>query len=363
MMEYRITPWGTAEEDSSPLPPPLEKLAYEVLAYYPLKVKNMQLITSKPDKGGAIWRVESAQGVYSLKLLHRAAERSLFSIGAQRYLTKQGARVPALIKTKQDRMYVEAGGKLWIVSQWIEPLQQASKIDLQGAQTLCHGLGEFHRHSRGYQPPRQAKISSRLHRWPVKYQKMINKMDWFRNIAIFYNDAPASAQLLQALPLFEQQAKDALQQLLRSSYAELVQKGESYWGLVHQDYGWSNGQLGPGGVWIIDLDGVAYDLPIRDLRKLITSTMDDLGVWDLTWIKGMISAYHNANPIEDSVYEILLIDMALPNEFYKHVKDVIYDPATFLNAETEALIRRTVQVDASKWNALKELKKWRVGKK
>ena len=27
------------------------------------------------------------------------------------------------------------------------------------------------------------------------------------------------------------------------------------------------------GMWIIDLDGVAYDLPIRDLRKLISGTM------------------------------------------------------------------------------------------
>lgn len=89
----------------------------------------------------------------------------------------------------------------------------------------------------------------------------------------------------------------------------------------HQDYGWSNGQEGPGGIWIIDLDGVSYDLGIRDLRKLITSTMDDFGVWETSWMKGMIEAYHAACPIEPELFEVLLIDMSLPNEFYKNVKE------------------------------------------
>jgi spore coat protein SA len=90
--------------------------------------------------------------------------------------------------------------------------------------------------------------------------------------------------------------------------------------IICQDYGWSNGQMGPGGIWIIDLDGVSFDLGIRDLRKLITSTMDDMGVWDVTWIRGMIDAYNKAHPIDADLYQVLLIDMSLPNEFYKHVK-------------------------------------------
>lgn len=81
--------------------------------------------------------------------------------------------------------------------------------------------------------------------------------------------------------------------------------------------------MGPGGIWIIDLDGVAYDLPIRDLRKLIASTMDDMGTWDLTWMRGMIDAYHEANPIEPELYQMLLVDFSLPNEFYKNVKAVV----------------------------------------
>lgn len=122
----------------------------------------------------------------------------------------------------------------------------------------------------------------------------------------------------------------------------------------HQDYGWSNGQIGPGGIWIIDLDGVAHDLPIRDLRKLITSTMDDMGVWDLTWIRGMLEAYQSANPIEPELMQVLLIDMALPNEFYKHVKEAVLDPG-LLNGDMAALLQRLMATEPSKWAALREL--------
>ncbi|MBA4496533.1 CotS family spore coat protein [Paenactinomyces guangxiensis] len=357
MIDYIIQPWGTAEHDSESIPPEIEELAKHVMARYDMKVKSMLLITSKPDKGGAIWKIETNKGPRSLKILHRLPTRSLFSIGAQEYLVNQGARVPKLIPSKTGQNYVEAGGKLWIVTEWIEPLIQTSKIDVEGAEALCYGLGEFHRHSRGYVPPFGAKHANRLHRYPQTYRKIITKIGWFRVLAKTYFDQPASKTLLSMVDVYEQQAIAALEKLEHSPYASLVSKGELHWGLVHQDYGWSNGQQGPGGIWVIDLDGVAYDLPIRDLRKLITSTMDDMGVWDVNWMRRMIEAYHQANPIDPDLFEILLIDMSLPNEFYKHVKEIVYSPTTLLNQELETLLQRLEKSDATKWPALQELGK------
>ncbi len=341
------------------VPPEVKTLADQALTNYEMTVFTMKLITTKPDKGGAIWRLETSKGTHSLKLLHRRPARSLFSIGAQDYLSRRGARVPVLAQTKNGKLYVELGAKLWIVNTWIKPLTQASKINPDGAAKLCYGLGEFHKLSRGYRPPMGAEKPSRLSRWPEYYKKIINKINWFEVLTQAYHDAPASSYLLSVVGRFEKQARDGLTRLQQSAYAKLAARGEKYWGLVHQDYGWSNGQLGQGGVWIIDLDGVAFDLPIRDLRKLITSTMDDLGEWKLKWIKGMISAYHKANPIEPDLYEVLLIDLAFPNEFYKHLKEMFYNPAAFLNSNTARLIKRLVKLEESKSSALKELRGWK----
>ncbi|MBG9792778.1 spore coat protein I [Paenibacillus dendritiformis] len=362
MEQYQIGPWehlihtvpaGTVLEQY--VPPEVEEVARHVMSQYDMSVSSMVLITSKPDKGGAIWRIDTDKGPRSLKVLHRIPSRSLFSIGAQQYLVEQGARVPALIPTTGNENYVEAGGKLWIVTDWIEQMQPVSKIDLEGAATLCYGLGEFHLLSKGYVPPARAGKSSRLYTWPKYYEKIIAKIGWFRDIASAYNEFPASQQLLGVVDEFERQAREALEKLYASKYFSMTAMGEPHWGLVHQDYGWSNGQMGPGGIWVIDLDGVAYDFPFRDLRKLITSTMDDMGVWDMAWIRGMIGAYHQANPMDREMFELLCLDMAFPNEFYKHVKEVVFDPVTFLGMELEPILQRVLATENTKWQALTEL--------
>ncbi|WP_188068756.1 CotS family spore coat protein [Brevibacillus brevis] len=363
MEQYVIKPWDTREGNAETpanwdltVPPEVDVIAEQVIKEYDMSVKSRTLITSKPDKGGAIWRIETDKGPRSLKVLHRTPERSLYSVAFQEYVVKQGARVPALIPARNGSLYVEKGGKLWIVTDWIA-LQPATKVDLVGAQELCYGLGEFHRHSKGYVPPAGAKNSSRLYRWPNHYQKIAKKIGWMREIAKAYSETPTSKSILAVVDHYEQRAWAALEKLKASAYPKMIKMGEAHWGLVHQDYGWSNGQNGPGGLWVIDLDGVSYDLPFRDLRKLITSTMDDMGVWDVTWMRGMIEAYHKANPLDRESFEVLLNDMAVPNEFYKHLKEMFYDPATFLSTEAEGILQRVLTGDQTKDAALAELAK------
>ncbi|MDY7222858.1 CotS family spore coat protein [Halalkalibacterium halodurans] len=357
-----ITPWdldGTLGENY--VPDYIHEMAQDVLTHYEFQANGLEVITTKADKGGLIWKMETDQGPKSLKILHRRPSRSWFSLGAQEYLVKEKqARVPEIIRTKTGELAVEKGEKLWFVAEWIEPLFQVTK-DLEGAKQLCHAIGEFHQLSKGYVPPDRAETASRIYRWPKTYQKIVKKMTWFKNIANLYPELAASQLILQVIDRFEAQAIDALQRLEQSSYHEMSAKGNEAWGLAHQDYGWSNGQMGPNGMWIIDLDGVAYDLPIRDLQKLITGTMDDLGGWDISWVKEMMTAYHEAHPIDDQLYELLLIDLSLPNLFYKNAKELVYDPELVMNQEFETMINRIVAIDETKWPVIEELKAFRVG--
>ncbi|MCL6626932.1 MAG: CotS family spore coat protein [Alicyclobacillus shizuokensis] len=356
-MAMPVGPWadrGYPNPDQM-VPPEVQAAAERVMARYDMNVAGMTLITAKSDKGGAIWKLETDRGPRSLKLLHRAPERSRFAVAAQDYLVRRKARVPALVTSKKGRLYSQAGGKLWIVTDWIEPLRPVSKVDLAGAQELCYGLGEFHRRSRGFLVPRRARHASRLYKWEQAYRKMAVKIGWFRNLGEVYRDVPGSQALLDVVDKFEAQARKAYQRLQASPYHKLVQRGESAWGLVHQDYGWSNGQRGPGGLWIIDLDGVAYDLPIRDLRKLISSTMEDAGRWDVEWMRGMIDAYREANPVRRQVLEVLLVDFSLPNEFYKNVKEMVFRPVEFMGTELEPVLAQVEASETSKWQALQEL--------
>ncbi len=344
------------------VPPYIEEMADEVIKQYDFSVTSREVITTKADKGGLIWKIQTNKGPKSLKILHRKPTRSLFSIGAQDYLVNEKkARVPAIIKTKTGSNVVQMGGKVWFVAEWIEPLTQVS-ADIEGAKLLSHAIGEFHQLSKGYVPPEGAEVASRLYRWPKTYKKVIKKMTWFKDIATAYSEMPASKTILNTVDMYEEQAKKAYTMLEESSYHQLAAMGNEEWGLVHQDYGWSNGQMGPGGMWIIDLDGVAYDIPIRDLRKLIGGSMDDLGRWDINWIVAMLDAYNEANPVSDELLDILLIDFSLPNLFYKNVKDILFEPSIALDQELDAVVQRIVEIDQTKWSVLEQLRKeWRGG--
>ncbi len=364
-MEQQIAPW----EDEVTLgdlyvPPYIEEMAQKVIKEYNFTVSNMEVITTKADKGGLIWKINTSIGPKSLKILHRKPTRSLFSIGAQDYLVNEKkARIPPIVKTKLGNNTVEMGGKIWFVADWIENLSPVS-ADLEGARLLSHAIGEFHQLSKGYVPPKGAEVASRLHRWPKTYKKIIKKMDWFKDIANLYKEFPASQTILNTVDLFKEQAIKAHTMLEQSSFQKLVANGNKDWGLVHQDYGWSNGQMGPGGMWIIDLDGVAYDLPIRDLQKLITGCMDDLGRWDIDWIKEMLDAYNDAYPITDDLFEILLINFSLPNLYYKNVKEIVIEPTLALTNDLDATVQRIVEIDQTKWPVIEQLRKeWKGGRK
>jgi hypothetical protein len=230
--EDRAKPKGP---DQLSVPPEMEAQAQVAMARYDMRVSGMKIMATKPEKGGAIWRIDTDRGPRSLKLLHRPLARSLFSIGAQDYLVKQGARVPALIPARDGLLYTLVEGKVWIVTDWIDALVQAPKVDLTGAASLCYGLGEFHRLSRGYLPPEGAQLATRLHHWPQTYRKVLTKMGWFRELARAYSEYPASQTLLSLVDTYEQQALDAIARLERSPYAQLTARGEREWGIVHQD--------------------------------------------------------------------------------------------------------------------------------
>jgi len=50
-----------------------------------------------------------------------------------------------------------------------------------------------------------------------------------------------------------------------------------------------------------------------------------------------------------------MIDLSLPNEFYKNIKEVVYEPELFLNEQTVQLMKTIIETDKTKWPVLEEI--------
>ncbi|AIE59415.1 CotS family spore coat protein [Bacillus methanolicus] len=303
--EFLLTP----EEEAK-----LTRLAESIIQYWDVSITSIEVIQG--GQMALVWKINTSEGPICLKRIHRPEKKALFSINAQNFLATKGFRVPGIIPNKNRELYTKYGPFLFVVYDWIEgrPFELTVKEDLE---FIMKGLAEFHTASIGYKPPEGIPIFTKLGRWPYHYMKRCQHMETWKISARKLQDDPFSELYLADIDEFIRNGNDTLKMLLESEYPSWVNTVKKSPNLCHQDYGTGNSLLGTDGqIWIIDLDTVSFDLPIRDLRKMIIPLLDTTGVWDQETFDIMIRAYESVSPLTHEQKQIMFIDMLFPYELY-----------------------------------------------
>lgn len=312
------------ESDAEFVLSPEEELKLVKLAETIIKNWDVQVDLIEVVQGGQmalVWKLHTPNGPICLKRIHRPEKKALFSINAQDYLAKKGTRVPGIIPNKNNELYTKFGPFLFVVYEWIEgrPFELTVQEDLE---FIMKGLAEFHLASIGYQPPAGVPVFTKLGRWPNHYIKRCQQMETWKLVAATMPDDPFSQLYLAEVDPFIQEGKNTLNRLLSSGYTEWVAETRKMPNLCHQDYGTGNSLLGTDGqIWVIDLDTVSFDLPIRDLRKMIIPLLDTTGVWQEDQFNIMINAYESISPLTAQQKQIMFIDMLFPYELYDIIRE------------------------------------------
>ncbi|WLR42992.1 CotS family spore coat protein [Bacillus carboniphilus] len=315
----------------------LTRFAETMMVHWPFTVTSIEVI-----QGGQlalVWKIHTNQGPFCLKRIHRPKKKALFSIHAQDYLAKKEFRVPAIIPTKDQQLYTKNGSFLFVLYEWIEgrPFDLTNKEDLQ---FVMKGLADFHEASVGYTPPNGVPIFKKLGRWTHHYVKRFQQMSTWKLIAQTYENDPFSTIYLSEIDSILDEARNTLERLNASIYLSWVEQIEQTPNLCHQDYGTGNTLLDEkGDIWIIDLDTVSFDLPIRDLRKLIVPLLDDdLNSWNEEMFHFMLTSYQSVSPFSTDQLDVMYIDMLFPYELYDIIRERYVRKSPLLVEElTEAI--------------------------
>lgn len=292
----------------------LVKLAEYIITSWDVAVDRIEVIQG--GQMALVWKIHTPDGPVCLKRIHRPEKKALFSINAQNYLAEKGGRVPGIIRNKNDMLFTKQGPFLFVLYDWIEGgvFDLAVDPDLE---VVMKGLAEFHLWSEGYHPPEGIPVFKKLGRWPNHYIKRCQQMESWKLIAQSTPDNPFSQLYIQEIDYFIKQGRETLERLMNSKYVPWIEQQSANPTLCHQDYGAGNTVLGNDGkIWVIDLDTVSYDLPIRDLRKMIIPLLDTTGEWDEARFQLMMNAYESVNPLTDEQKEVMYIDMLFPYEMY-----------------------------------------------
>lgn len=287
--------------------------------HYPcVAIFNIQIIQGGGIK--TIWKLDTSIGTVCLKRIRKSIPIVKFTTAAQAYLTNNNALVAHIIPTKDDGLFCIHEGFALVLYSWIEGSDLMMDENWNDLCSGLKGLAEFQMASKGYIPTDDCAVYDRMGAWPDHYMKMYEELIEWKNqsdmlTSSFHQTYSRTSEQMIAM------AKQAIELLGASTYTQWVNAIGKYGYMSHQDYGKGNALLTERGVYVLDLDNLAYDLPIRDVRKLISKYMDHLERWDAEVLERIISCYESVLPLSPEQREILYIDLLFPHKYYGYVKN------------------------------------------
>lgn len=314
----------------------LEAIALNVLKEYGIAPESLSLIQGGTIK--TVWKLQAQGRLLCLKRLKQTYDKALFSVNAQIHIKNSSGKVPGVILNRDKQPIVLYNEQLFVLYEWINgnDLNFDIAADLRLA---VQGLAGFHITSRGYCPDDHARISSKLGKWPEQYESMKNKLVAWKETADRNRSQPHYLTYSQYADSMIHIANQALDRIGKSNYKALTEEGSPSIVLCHQDYGRGNVVAAVNGVFVLDLDGVTFDLPARDLRKIIGKNAENRGQWQTGAIKEIIDWYIEINPQNNDEIEVLYVDLTFPHWFYGLVKNLFQNGKPLKASEIERIAK------------------------
>ena len=288
--------------------------------HYPhLSVNEIKVIQDEPIK--TIWKLETSIGTVCLKRIRKSIPIVKFTTAAQDYLYKKGALVAGIIPTKANELFFVHEGYGLVLYEWITGTDLEMEDVAEHAYAGLKGLAQFQKDSIGFVPPADCETYNRMGVWPHHLKKMLDEMKQWKTEAQ-EKSTPFEQAYLKVADEMIALAEQATEMLKASCYMKWVEEIGQYGYMCHQDYGSGNALQTDKGVYVLDLDNVAYDIPLRDVRKLITKRLEEIdGEWEQAELEKLLNSYESILPLSDEQRKLLYIDMLYPHQFYGCVKN------------------------------------------
>jgi CotS family spore coat protein len=297
----------------------LMEISSNVLSKYNITPQNITIIQNEGLK--SLWKFKYKNKTMCLKRFRHTKEKMIFTVNAQIYIKNKKGNVPKVYLNNNGEPITEYMGQLFVLYEWIDgrDLNFTRATDFNYG---LQGLAAFHKISKGYIPPEGAKISSKLGRWPEQYSSMRNRMIKWTEIAKSNPKNSTYKCYIEHIDSIIELCNQQINIIENSSYKKITDIPLHESGLCHQDYGSGNAILSDRGIFVIDLDGVTYDLPARDLRKIIGKRAEKRGKWEKEDMDNILNAYEKINKLSAEDKEALIIDLTFPHWFFGTIKNI-----------------------------------------
>lgn len=285
-----------------------------ILAQYDITVTNIRNECNKGKK--AVWWIKTLHGDKILKKHSCSAKTLEFILAAVEHLGNNKVNLPKIIKTKQNTPYIKGVNCCYVLSEAI-PGVTPNEDKPQELKIVVEQLANFHSASKNFVPPIDCKIRSHLGLQSEEFQSQTNKLKGFYDIELSKpNHSEFGTTIINAFPYFYKRMQLAIDENEKSDYDKWVESDKNLNSLCHQDFTAGNLILTKSKqIFVLDIDSIAIDLPIRDIRKFLNKVMKRNGTWDQALTKQMLQWYNNINPLEHWKWQVLKPTITFPHLF------------------------------------------------
>lgn len=285
----------------------------EVLSHYDFEILNIQNECYKVKKG--VWWIETEGGYKILKKVPNSEEDLKFILSAVNHLTANGVNIPLVNKTWDDKEYVNIDGTCYILLDAVVG-KNPSYNSPEELMLVVKGLAKFHKASSGFSINQECKPDDHLGAWVEEYQDQIEDMKGFYEKVKSSEEKTAFDELvINEFSYFYEKAKESINNLNSKEYRGWVEKVKASGNLCHQDFAAGNLLINSKGLFVLDLDGISFDIPARDIRKLFNKIMKKTGNWNDTLAKEIIDYYQSENPLTKDEWLVVKYDLMFPHLF------------------------------------------------
>jgi len=265
-----------------------------------------------------VYRIETQNGMYCLKIINYDFKHFLFIIGAIKHLQGKGFQnIPEIIGTIDNKEYIVLEKKYAYLTPWLNARE--CNYDNPVEIKLCTSkLADLHKKSLNFKVTPEMKPRIGWLKWIETFKTRQREiLDFKRRINEKQNITEFDKNYLIIMEEELSRSSRSINNLCKSEYIDKMKEEIKHRGFCHHDYAHHNVLIEKsGGVNIIDFDYCILDTHLHDLSSLLIRRMKN-GKWSPENALFIMDEYDAINSIYKSDIEVMAAFMEFPQEYWQ----------------------------------------------
>ncbi len=280
--------------------------------------REYNITATSIEKIKNVYRVETDEHIYCLKVVKYELPHFLFILGAINHLNNNGFQyVPNIIKTIMGRDYIQFDKAFAYVTLWLNGREcfYDNPIELSVA---AEKLGELHKASEGLLINEDMKPRIGWFKWVEVFRTRKGEiLDFKDKIEKKSHKSDVDMYYLNLMEEEIARCNRAVENLCKSNYENKMLKEIKLGGFCHHDYAHHNVLICENNIVnVIDFDYCILDTHLHDLASLLIRAMK-YGRWNEERMKIVLRAYRKAHILEQEDIEIMAAFMEFPQDYWQ----------------------------------------------